>query len=291
MTIYLLNKSSCRGLCMLPPAVALLWPTVCPTCGSLKLKCIILKIRSRVYCHSEMPFLFTCILKSCGSIHHLFCYIPFLFRGGIRTHALYSSRSTDNCVKKVLVKVEERIQFLYSSTSKKVQPLKCSWRIKVSVPLTEIFCRLVLCKANWTAPHIDTGQRVLISKVESGGFVRAVCECSSCQIPIFWVGKLNVDCQISADMSHLFSPFWSPSLSVSILLRPSHHFVLLRLPCVICTLGRLLAMTQNKHNRYFPSNALKLKWRVCFENVRRRKYRCLCSNVVSKSKKFKWTVK
>ena len=189
------------------------------------------------------------------------------------------------------MKVEERIQFLYSSTSKKAQPLKCSWRIKVSVPLTEIFCRLVLCKANWTAPHIDTGQRVLISKVESGGFVRAVCECSSCQIPIFWVGKLNVDCQISADMSHLFSPFWSPSLSVSILLRPSHHFVLLRLPCVICTLGRLLAMTQNKHYRYFPSNALKLKWRVCFENVRRRKYRRLCSNVVSKSKKFKWTVK
>ena len=94
-------------------------------------------------------------------------------------------------------------------------------------------------------------------------------------------------------LTHLFSPFWSPSLSVSILLRPSHHFVLLRLPCVICTF-RLKSVLwcweggvqwrKNKHNLYFPSNALKLKWRVCFENVRRRKYRHLCPDVVKCSK-------
>ena len=35
------------------------------------------------------------------------------------------------------------------------------------------------------------------------------------------------------------------------------------------------AMTQNKNDLLFPSNARKLQWQACFENGRRRKYRYL----------------
>lgn len=60
-------------------------------------------------------------------------------RGGRDTHILYSSRSTDTCVKKGLVKVEVLIQLLYSSKSTKVQSLKYTKRFKVnSTPLKDL---------------------------------------------------------------------------------------------------------------------------------------------------------
>ena len=123
-------------------------------------------------------------------------------RGGRDTHILYSSRSTDTCVKKGLVKVEVLILLLYSSKSTKVQSLKYTKRFKVnSTPLKD------LCKTKWSLCNSTIIQRLLHLKVESVGFVWAICEHTR-KIADFWDSSRMSNSHILAHRSIPSSKKW-----------------------------------------------------------------------------------